>query len=206
MINPVLAAAGVSAIGSLLGGASQNAANRGMAREQMAFQERMSNTAYQRAVQDMRLAGLNPMLAYMQGGASSPSGSSAQMNDIISPAVSSAMHASRLRNELRLMAAQASKLRTDEKLSRQQAAATHQDYYLKVAQVGETNARQMTAKRQAMLLEAQEAQTRAGTAMMMMQMPGARNRAALERAMGIWSPISALGLDALRSFAPYIRR
>lgn len=51
--------------------------NSAEAKANREFQERLSSTAYQRAAEDLRKAGLNPYLAYSNGGASTPVGSTA---------------------------------------------------------------------------------------------------------------------------------
>ncbi len=96
-----------------------NRFNRAEAERDRTWQETMSNSAYQRSMADMEKAGLNPMLAYQQGGASTPSGAqasgvTAKMENEMDGAVSSAMQGIRLKQEVKNMKA-------DEKVKNQTA-------------------------------------------------------------------------------------
>ena len=81
-----LLAAGLGALGGFFGQKSANRTNIKLAREQMAFQERMSNTAYRRAMNDMRLAGLNPILA-ARSPASTPGGATTKVDSALGAGV-----------------------------------------------------------------------------------------------------------------------
>nr|DAE25651.1 MAG TPA: minor capsid protein [Microviridae sp. ctMIi2] len=107
-------AGGSSLLGGILGNSSnakQAEKNRNFENEQaerqMAFQERMATTEYQRAVADMRAAGINPILAAKLGGNSSPSGasgsgSSAHMENVLAEAGGIPLQMQKMKADLEL--------------------------------------------------------------------------------------------------------
>jgi hypothetical protein len=72
---------------SLLGGLSRNKSAKAASARQMAFQKDMSDTSYQRGMADMKKAGLNPILAGKMGGASTPTGSTYNPENVATNAV-----------------------------------------------------------------------------------------------------------------------
>lgn len=121
-------------IGGLFGSSSSSKANKvaaAQAQAQMDFQERMSNTAHQRQVADLRAAGLNPRLSATYGGSSTPGGAMSPVLDEssgMSNVANSAISALRVKEEVKNMqetnkkiSAETSATKAQEKLIRQQA-------------------------------------------------------------------------------------
>ncbi|UIB81449.1 DNA pilot protein [Flyfo microvirus Tbat2_130] len=93
------------------------------------WQTEMSNSSYQRAVTDLKKAGLNPMLAYTQGGAGTPSGATAsgpmasaaqtpqaqraEYRDAITPAITTALQAAQAKENVELLKAQKEKVEAE---------------------------------------------------------------------------------------------
>ena len=88
-MDPYLFGAGASAIASFFGGERRNEAQADQAAAANAFSAQQFATRYQTTTKDMQAAGLNPMLAYSQGGGAPPSGQQSQVQDTVTPAVQS---------------------------------------------------------------------------------------------------------------------
>lgn len=191
-------------IGTIVGGALGGLGSlvsglfgKSSAQSQMDFQERMSNTAHQREVVDLRKAGLNPILSASHGGASTPAGQTANMpnpgSDLGASVSSSArmmgIELPALESNIRQQAAQsesayasAESNRANAVLSLTQAEAVQTDRNLKDAtrrrieqltapEVGETLAHAALMKQQQSLSAASAKQVQADTALAKARLP-----------------------------------
>lgn len=150
-IAPIVGAA-IGGGASLIGGSMANSAAAAASDKQMAFQKESAQHSYQWATDDMRKAGINPILAYKQGGSGTLSGSTYTPQNVGAAAAagatagagvaSSAIAATRNQAELANIAAD-----TALKSSQDKTQAAMQVQAL--AQAGQANANSALAGEQA---------------------------------------------------------
>ena len=152
----------VSGIASFFGAKQQANTAKDLSNQQMAFQERMSNTQFQRGTADLKAAGLNPILAAGNSGASTPQGSMAPAYDVITPAVSTARQSMRAKAEVDNLQEQNKNIQENNKLIQSQRFKTDMDAVLAGANVSNVNAE--TTLKHAALAPALAEASKAGSA------------------------------------------
>lgn len=218
--------------GALIGAGLTVASNVWSAREaakNREFQERMSSTAHQREVADLRSAGLNPILSANRG-ASAPSGAQGQIDDVgrgAQQGTAAAIAVQQARAELELTRAQTARERSQAQLTGMQAselgAATplrlsllQGDISLRDAQtaVARANQQQLETLLPTVLERAREeirltanSARRAGAQAVLEEAAraGAFNAEQFEREIGEKGPWVRLFMELMRSYAPLHR-
>lgn len=191
---------------SVGGALQQQRDQQRMAREQMAFQERMSSTQAQRAQEDFKKAGLNPALAYGTV-ASAPSGAQGTAQNILGSGVSSALSAKMMQKQITMLDEQIRQQRSNADAAAWDAWMKSQDVRRRMylEQPDKTGRVPMfEAERQKLLADMTTApltidMLRQQIAMLASQNVGAAEEARFQAQMGAWQRRSNFGKGVISS-------